>query len=87
MSCAAHTLCPSGGRLPSGHLKEECGVFGLINREGFQGPRNPAMDAYHAMYALQHRGQDSCGIAACIDRRLVVHKNQGLVPEVMNWFR
>ena len=34
------------------------------------------------MYALQHRGQDSCGIAACIDGRLVLHKNQGLVPEV-----
>ena len=79
----AHSGCPSCGHLyPSGHIKEECGVFGLINRNGFQGPRDPAMDAYHAMYALQHRGQDSCGIAACIDGRLVVHKNQGLVPEV-----
>lgn len=79
MNCAAHRLCPSHR-----HIKEECGVFGLINSQGFEGPRNPAMDAYHAMYALQHRGQDSCGIAACIDGRLVVHKNQGLVPEVFS---
>ena len=72
-------LCPDHG-----HLKEECGVFGLINRDGFQGPRDPAMDAYHAMFALQHRGQDSCGIAACIEGRLVLHRNQGLVPEVFS---
>ena len=65
------------------HVKEECGVFGLINCAG-TGPRNPAFDAYHAMYALQHRGQDSCGIAACINGRLVLHKNQGLVPEVFS---
>ena len=69
---------------PSGHVQEECGVFGLINREGFQGPRDPAMDAYHAMFALQHRGQDSCGICACIDGRLVLYRNQGLVPEVFS---
>lgn len=66
------------------HLKEECGVFGLINRSGGDGPRNPAFDAYHAMFALQHRGQDSCGIAACIDGRLALHKSQGLVPEVFS---
>lgn len=67
-----------------GHVKEECGVFGIINSSGLAGPRDPAFDAYHALFALQHRGQDSCGIAACIDGRLVLHKNQGLVPDVFS---
>lgn len=63
------------------HIQEECGVFGLIRSP--EGPeRDPATDTYQALYALQHRGQDSCGIAACLDGRLVVHKNQGLTPEV-----
>ena len=77
MSSRNQAIVPAGG-----HIQEECGVFGLINRFGGAGPRDPAFHAYHAMYALQHRGQDSCGIAACIDGRLVLHKNQGLVPEV-----
>lgn len=77
MSSRNQAIVPAGG-----HIQEECGVFGLINRFGGAGPRDPAFDAYHAMYALQHRGQDSWRIAACIDGRLVLHKNQGLVPEV-----
>ena len=63
-------------------LKEECGVFGLIN--GPEGGREPAFDAYNALYALQHRGQDSCGIAVAHGGLLRVHKAAGLVPEVFS---
>ena len=63
-------------------LKEECGVFGLIN--GPEGGREPAFDAYNALYALQHRGQDSCGIAVAHGGLLRVPKAAGLVPEVFS---
>ena len=63
-------------------LKEECGVFGLIN--GPDGGREPAFDTYNALFALQHRGQDSCGIAVSQNGRLQVHKAAGLVPEVFS---
>ena len=63
-------------------LKEECGVFGLIN--GPEGDREPAFDTYNALYALQHRGQDSCGIAVAHGGLLRVHKAAGLVPEVFS---
>ena len=48
MSSRNQAIVPAGG-----HIQEECGVFGLINRFGGAGPRDPAFDAYHAMYALQ----------------------------------
>ena len=60
-------------------LHEECGVFGLYLPGGEE---NVARHAYHALYALQHRGQESCGIA--VNRRGVIscHKDVGLVGEV-----
>lgn len=67
--------CPS-------KLKEECGVFGLI-ADPADG-REPAFDAYNALFALQHRGQDSCGIAVSQDGALRVHKDKGLVPDVFS---
>ena len=42
-------------------LHEECGVFGIYDRAGTE---DVAAAAYSALYALQHRGQESCGIAA-----------------------
>lgn len=71
-------------------LHEECGVFGIIKTSGGCGSdpnfsREPAFDTYNALYALQHRGQDSCGIAVLsADGHLRVHKAKGLVPEVFN---
>ena len=41
-------------------LHEECGVFGIYDRAGTE---DVAAAAYSALYALQHRGQESCGIA------------------------
>ena len=59
-------------------LKEECGVFGIYTKENSDVTRT----AYTALYALQHRGQESCGIAVN-DRGVIVHEcGKGLVNEV-----
>ena len=61
-------------------VHEECGVFGIYCRER----SNVASDCYYALYALQHRGQESCGIA--VNDRGVIHcyKELGLVNDVFN---
>ncbi|MDD3336913.1 MAG: amidophosphoribosyltransferase [Eubacteriales bacterium] len=60
-------------------LHEECGVFGIRLPAGESGV---SADAYHALYALQHRGQESCGIAVNTDGVITCHKDVGLVNEV-----
>ena len=50
-------------------LHEECGVFGIYDPVG-----DCARTAYYGLYALQHRGQEACGIAAINDRELSFHK-------------
>ena len=60
-------------------LHEECGVFGIYRKNGKTGV---IPDAYHAMYALQHRGQESCGIAVNTDGVLHCHKDVGLLTDV-----
>ena len=65
----------------SGALKEECGVFGVYN---FDGHADAANIIYYGLYALQHRGQESCGIAVNDDGTIVSHKDMGLVPDVFN---
>ena len=45
-------------------LHEECGVFGIYDKAGDD---DVAAAAYSALYALQHRGQESCGIAVNVD--------------------
>jgi len=62
-------------------LKEECGVFGVYNLDG---STDAANITYYGLYALQHRGQESCGIAVNDDGTIVYHKDMGLVPEVFN---
>ena len=61
-------------------LHEECGVFGLIAPE----PIDAASIAYYGLYALQHRGQESCGIVVNDDGLFVSHKDMGLVSEVFD---
>ena len=58
-------------------LHEECGVFGIYDPMG-----DCARSTYYGLYALQHRGQEACGIAAINDRELSFHKGLGLVGEV-----
>ncbi|HUT25391.1 MAG TPA: class II glutamine amidotransferase, partial [Sumerlaeia bacterium] len=55
---------------------EKCGVVGVFNAP------EAAKLAYLALYALQHRGQESAGIAASDGRRVRLHKASGLVADV-----
>lgn len=59
-------------------LHEECGVFGVF------GHPEAAKLAFYGLYALQHRGQESAGIAAGDGESLRVHRGMGLVAEVFN---
>ena len=60
------------------NLHEECGVFGIFeNKTSYV-----AQSVYLALYALQHRGQESCGIAINDDGVFAHHKGNGLVPDV-----
>lgn len=59
-------------------LKEECGVFGIYSKETM----DVASATCYGLYALQHRGQESAGIAAADGRGIKCHKNMGLVHEV-----
>ena len=61
-------------------LHEECGVFGIFS----DGTIPPAYACYNGLLALQHRGQESCGIAVTDDGVIDYHKNMGLVTEVFN---
>jgi len=61
------------------HPHEECGVFGIYL---------PGADAarltFFALYALQHRGQESAGIAVSDGQNLTIYKEMGLVSQVFN---
>ena len=59
-------------------IHEECGVFGVMTKE----PADVAMLSYLGLYALQHRGQESCGIVVNEDGIFHSHKDLGLVSEV-----
>lgn len=61
-------------------LHEECGVFGIYDKSGDIGDVVSA--TYYALYALQHRGQESCGIAVNDDGVITKHRDVGLVNEV-----
>lgn len=58
---------------------EECGLFGLQQRR-----IAVAEETYLALYALQHRGQESAGIAVNDGGVITVHKDMGLVPDVFD---
>ncbi|PLY04843.1 MAG: amidophosphoribosyltransferase [Desulfuromonas sp.] len=57
-------------------LKDECGVFGIW------GHPEAANLSYLGLYALQHRGQESCGIVSSNGHKLKAHKGMGLVADV-----
>ena len=59
-------------------LHEECGVFGVITGGG----EDVVHMTYRALYALQHRGQESCGIAINDDGVISGYKDVGLVSDV-----
>ena len=59
-------------------IHEECGVFGAIAKSNID-IKNLV---YYGLYALQHRGQESCGIVVNDDGVFTSHKDLGLVGEV-----
>ena len=63
-------------------IHEECGVFGIFNRETES--VDTARCVYYALYALQHRGQEACGIAVNDGNLISLYKDLGLVHEVFD---
>jgi amidophosphoribosyltransferase len=59
--------------------RDACGVFGV-----WSPGEDVAKLAYYGLQALQHRGQESAGIAVSDGRRIVVHKEMGLVAQVFD---
>ena len=63
-------------------LHEECGVMGVYDLDG----NDVASTVYYGLFALQHIGQESCGIAVSDTdgpkKNIQVHKGMGLVNEV-----
>ena len=62
---------------PSDHPHEACGVFGIYSPN-----TDVARITFFALYALQHRGQESAGIAVSDGRQVSMHKEMGLVSQV-----
>ena len=60
-------------------IHEECGLFGISDPRG-----DCARTTYYGLYALQHRGQEACGIATINQRVLSFHKDVGLVGDVFH---
>ncbi len=60
------------------HLHEECGVFGAFAPE----PKDLATLTYFGLYALQHRGQESAGIAINDDGVFTAYCDEGLVGDI-----
>ncbi len=63
-------------------LQDACGVFGIAVAQREE--RDGAAAVYNALFALQHRGQESAGIAAHTQQGLQLHKGAGLVPDVIS---
>jgi amidophosphoribosyltransferase len=78
-------VTPPDGRLTDELFPEDrpprdaCGVFGV-----WAPSEDVAKLAYYGLYALQHRGQESAGIAVSDGSRIVVHKEMGLVAQVFD---
>ena len=65
-------------------VHEECGVFGVYDFDG----KDVSSTIYYGLFALQHRGQESCGIAVSDTKgpkgKVISHKDMGLVNDVFN---
>lgn len=61
-------------------FKDECGVFGIYVNQ----PVDVASVTYYGLYALQHRGQESAGIAVANGEEVKIHRGLGLITEAFN---
>ncbi len=64
--------------MPAGELGHNCGVFAI------HGHKKAAELTYFGLYSLQHRGQESAGIATSHNGEIHVYKNMGLINEVFS---
>ena len=62
-------------------MEEACGVFGIYAQDE---SINVAEAAYYGLFALQHRGQESAGVAVADGKGIKHYRNLGLVPEVFD---
>ena len=67
-------------KAPFDGMHEECGVFGVYSSE----TRDVAHTVYYGLFALQHRGQESAGIAVAYANKIQYYKGMGLVSEVFS---
>ncbi len=65
--------------MPSDRFHDSCGVFGI-----YAPGRDVARLTFFGLYALQHRGQESAGIAVADEGQITVVKDMGLVSQVFN---
>ena len=76
------SLCPDLETAQTHGVHEECGVFGIYDTDG----GDVASSVYYGLCSLQHRGQESCGIAVTdtsgASGNIRFHKDLGLVQEV-----
>lgn len=63
-----------------GKLKEACGVFGVLDMDNLKVEEL----TYYGLYSLQHRGQESAGIAVSDGKNIKYHKAMGLVMEAID---
>jgi amidophosphoribosyltransferase len=70
---------PQGQQIDRDGPREECGVFGV-----YAPGHDVSRLAYFALYALQHRGQESAGIATCEGGHITTLRDSGLVSQVFD---
>ena len=66
--------------LSNDKFKEECGVFGIYSNKSL----DLASVIYYGLYALQHRGQESAGIAVANGEDINIKKGMGLITEAFS---
>ena len=66
--------------IPYKSIHEECGVFGILNKD----TAGLGHTMFFGLYALQHRGQESCGMAVYDNHQLRIHKEMGMVNQVFS---
>lgn len=74
------TLSSQNSPEPEKGLHEKCGVFGILSPED----KNLGKILYYGLYAIQHRGQESCGMAVFDNFDLRIHKDMGLLNQVFS---
>lgn len=72
-------LRETGNELFKPEIHEECGIFGIFSKES-----NVAEIIFYGLQALQHRGQESAGIAVSDGEYILIYKDLGLVSSVFN---